>query len=49
MTEDIVNIVRRAAERGLPSLIVGGNALILLGYTRNTTGFRSPRAGREKV
>jgi hypothetical protein len=36
MEKDIVNILRHAAARSLPSLLIGGNALILLGYLRNT-------------
>jgi hypothetical protein len=32
----ITAILRLAAERGLPSLLIGGNAIILLGYIRNT-------------
>jgi hypothetical protein len=39
MTEDIIKIIRSAAARGLPSLVIGANAVILLGYTRNTTDF----------
>ncbi|MDQ6623114.1 MAG: hypothetical protein M3Y86_06470 [Verrucomicrobiota bacterium] len=39
MMEDATTIVRRAAQRGLPSLVIGANAVILLGYTRNTTDF----------
>ncbi|MFN2477546.1 MAG: hypothetical protein ABR526_14560 [Chthoniobacterales bacterium] len=36
MEEEFATIVKRAAERGLPSLVIGGNAVILLGYIRNT-------------
>jgi hypothetical protein len=34
--KDVTTILRLAAERGLPSLLIGGNAIILLGYIRNT-------------
>ena len=34
--KEVTAILRRAAERGLPSLLIGGNAVILLGYIRNT-------------
>ena len=37
MKDDVTNLMRRAAERGLPCLVIGANAVILLGYTRNTT------------
>ncbi len=36
MEKDVTAILRLAAERGLPSLLIGGNAIILLGYIRNT-------------
>ncbi len=36
METDVVTILRAAAERGLPSLLIGGNAVILLGYHRTT-------------
>ena len=36
MEKDVTAILRRASERGLPSLLIGGNAVILLGYIRNT-------------
>ncbi len=36
MQKDVTAILRRAAERRLPSLLIGGNAIILLGYIRNT-------------
>ena len=32
-------LVRAAAERGLPSLVIGAHAVILLGYLRNTADF----------
>jgi hypothetical protein len=34
--KDVIAILRVANERGLPSLLIGGNAIILLGYIRNT-------------
>jgi len=34
--KDVTAILRLAAERQLPSLLIGGNAIILLGYIRNT-------------
>jgi len=34
--EEIKTILRTASERGLPSLLIGANAIILLGYIRNT-------------
>jgi hypothetical protein len=33
---EIIAILRAAAERGLPSLLIGANAVLLLGYVRNT-------------
>ncbi len=36
MEKDVTAILRLASERGLPSLLIGGNAIILLGYIRNT-------------
>lgn len=36
MEKDVTAILRLAAERGLPSLLIGGNAIILLGYIRDT-------------
>ena len=36
METEIVAVLRAAAERGLPSLVIGANAVILLGYIRNT-------------
>lgn len=36
MKEEITSILRLASERGLPSLLIGGNAIILLGYIRST-------------
>lgn len=36
MEKDVTTILRLANERGLPSLLIGGNAIILLGYIRNT-------------
>jgi hypothetical protein len=36
MGEEIIAILRAASARGLPSLLIGGNAIILLGYIRNT-------------
>jgi hypothetical protein len=34
--KDVTALLRLASERGLPSLLIGGNAVILLGYIRNT-------------
>jgi hypothetical protein len=34
--KDIVAVLRAANARGLSSLLIGGNAIILLGYIRNT-------------
>jgi hypothetical protein len=34
--KDLTAILRGASERNLPSLLIGGNAVILLGYIRNT-------------
>lgn len=34
--KEVTAILRLAKERGLPSLLIGGNAIILLGYIRNT-------------
>lgn len=36
MEKDVTAILRLASERGLPSLLIGGNAIILLGHIRNT-------------
>ena len=36
MKEEITAILRLASERGLPSLLIGGNAIVLLGHIRNT-------------
>lgn len=36
MEESIVAILRTSAERNLPRLLIGGNAVILLGYIRTT-------------
>ena len=36
MEKDATSILRLASQRGLPSLLIGGNAIILLGYIRNT-------------
>jgi hypothetical protein len=36
MKEEIQSILRSATERGLPSLLIGGNAVILFGYIRST-------------
>jgi hypothetical protein len=33
---EITAILRAASERGLPSLLIGANAVIMLGYIRNT-------------
>lgn len=33
---NVTQILRAARERGLSSLLIGGNAIILLGYLRNT-------------
>jgi hypothetical protein len=36
MEKGVTALLRGASERGLESLLIGGNALILLGYIRNT-------------
>jgi len=36
MEKAVTALLRAASERGLESLLIGGNALILLGYIRNT-------------
>lgn len=36
MEREVQSILRVAAERGLPSMLIGGNAVILLGYIRTT-------------
>ena len=36
MEKNVTTILRAAHERGLSSLLIGGNAIILLGYLRNT-------------
>ena len=36
MEKNVTTILRAARERGLSSLLIGGNAFILLGYARNT-------------
>ena len=36
MGAEITAILRAASERGLPSLLIGANAIVLLGYIRNT-------------
>ncbi|MFN2509257.1 MAG: hypothetical protein ABR589_10855 [Chthoniobacterales bacterium] len=36
MEKDVTALLRVADERGLPRLLIGGNAVILLGYIRNT-------------
>jgi len=33
---EIISVLRAAAERDLPSLLIGANAVLLLGYVRNT-------------
>jgi nucleotidyltransferase DUF2204 len=33
---EIISVLRAASERGLPSLLIGANAVLLLGYVRNT-------------
>ena len=33
---EIISVLRAATERGLPRLLIGANALLLLGYVRNT-------------
>jgi hypothetical protein len=33
---DVTAVLRVAKERGLPSLLIGGNAIVLLGFLRNT-------------
>ena len=37
--DEIAAILKGAAARGLPSLVIGANAVILLGYIRNTADF----------
>ena len=37
--KEALSILRAAHERGLPSIVIGGNAIIILGYTRNTVDF----------
>jgi hypothetical protein len=34
--QEIIGVLRAAAERELPSLLIGANAVLLLGYVRNT-------------
>jgi hypothetical protein len=34
--KDVAAILRLASERELPSLLIGGNAVVMLGYIRNT-------------
>ena len=36
MGAEITAILRAASERGLPSLLIGANAIVLLGYIRDT-------------
>lgn len=36
MEKNVTTILHAAHERGLSSLLIGGNAIILLGYVRNT-------------
>ena len=36
MEKEVTAILRLAAERRLPSLLIGANAIVLLGYIRNT-------------
>jgi len=36
LEKDITAILRLASERGLPCLLIGANAVVLLGYLRNT-------------
>ena len=36
MEREIIAVLRAATERGLPSLLIGANAVLLLGYVRNT-------------
>ena len=36
MKMDVTAVLRLANERGLPHLLIGGNAVIMLGYIRNT-------------
>ena len=37
--QEIISILKTASERKLPSLVIGGNAVIMLGYIRNTIDF----------
>jgi hypothetical protein len=36
LEDEVRKILRSATERGLPSLLIGANAIVLLGYIRNT-------------
>lgn len=36
MEEAVATILRSSAERGLPRILIGGNAVIMLGYLRTT-------------
>ncbi len=50
MEKDVTAILRCASERNLPSLLIGGNAVILLGYIRNTVDldFLLPEQSRSR-
>lgn len=50
MEQSIVRILRGSAERGLPCLLSGENAVILLGYTRTTIDldFMVPQSMRSR-
>ncbi|MBA2431728.1 MAG: hypothetical protein H0V56_06380 [Chthoniobacterales bacterium] len=37
MEQEFVTVIKAAAARGLPSLLIGANAVILSGHTRSTT------------
>ncbi|MGH8045805.1 MAG: hypothetical protein ACREKL_01045 [Chthoniobacterales bacterium] len=50
MEESFITILRTSAERGLPRLLIGGNAVILLGYIRTTADvdFLIPASSRSR-
>ncbi len=45
MEEAVVTILRSSAERGLPRLLIGGNAVILLGFVRTRANLDLDGAG----